>query len=101
MGGAQRTPAVPEIPTIAEQGAPNYVVEAWFGVLGPKGMAAADVKRVHDALKAAFADPAVKEAMDKQGNTISVSTTEFAQQYFRSEKDKYAKLVKKANIELQ
>jgi tripartite-type tricarboxylate transporter receptor subunit TctC len=101
MGGAQRTAAASDIPTIAEQGLPSYVVEAWFGVLGPKGMAAADVKRVHDALKAAFADPAVKEAMDKQGNSISVSTTEFAQQYFRTEKDKYAKLVKKANIELQ
>jgi tripartite-type tricarboxylate transporter receptor subunit TctC len=101
VGGAQRTPAAPEIPTIAEQGAPNYVVEAWFGVIGPKGMSAADTKRVHDALVAAFNDPAVKEAMAKQGNTINISTTEFAQDYFRSEKDKYAKLVKKAGIELQ
>jgi len=101
VGGAQRTPAAPDIPTIAEQGLPGYVVEAWFGVLGPKGMSAADVKRVHDAIGAAFADPAVKEAMAKQGNTINVSTSEFAQQYFRSEKDKYAKLVKKAGIELQ
>jgi tripartite-type tricarboxylate transporter receptor subunit TctC len=101
VGGAQRTPAAPEIPTIAEQGLPSYVVEAWFGVLGPKGMAAADVKRVHDAITAAFADPAVKEAMAKQGNTINISTSEFAQAYFRSEKDKYAKLVKKAGIELQ
>jgi tripartite-type tricarboxylate transporter receptor subunit TctC len=101
MGGAQRTPAAPGIATIAEQGAPNYVVDAWFAVIGPKGMSAADVKRVHDAVKAAFADPAVKEAMDKQGNVINVSTTEFAQTYFRSEKDKYAKLVKKAGIELQ
>lgn len=101
MGGAQRSPAAPEIPTIAEQGSPNYVVEAWFGILGPKGMAAADVKRVHDAVVAAFADPAVKEAMAKQGNTINVSTPEFAQQYFRSEKEKYAKLVKQAGIELQ
>jgi tripartite-type tricarboxylate transporter receptor subunit TctC len=101
MGGAQRSPAAPDIPTIAEQGSPNYVVEAWFGILGPKGMAAADVKRVHDAVVAAFADPAVKEAMARQGNTINVSTTEFAQQYFRSEKDKYAKLVKQAGIELQ
>jgi tripartite-type tricarboxylate transporter receptor subunit TctC len=101
MGGAQRTPAAPEIPTIAEQGTPGYVVEAWFGVLGPKGMSAADTKRVHDALVAAFNDPAVKEAMAKQGNTINVSTTEFAQAYFRTEKDKYAKLVKKARIELQ
>jgi tripartite-type tricarboxylate transporter receptor subunit TctC len=101
MGGAQRTPAAPDIPTIAEQGSPNYVVEAWFGILGPKGMAPADVKRVHDAVVAAFADPAVKEAMARQGNTINVSTPEFAQQYFRSEKDKYAKLVKQAGIELQ
>ena len=37
-----------------EQGLPGYVVEAWFGVLGPKGMSAADVKRVHDAVVAAF-----------------------------------------------
>ncbi len=101
VGGAQRTPAAPEIPTIAEQGTPVYGVEAWFGVLGPKGMSAADVKRVHDALVAAFNDPAVKDTMAKQGNTIAISTTEFAQAYFRSEKDKYAKLVKKAGIELQ
>jgi len=101
VGGAQRSPAAPEIPTIAEQGLPSYVVEAWFGVLGPKGMSAADVKRVNEAVVAAFADPAVKDAMAKQGNTINVSTAEYAQSYFRSEKDKYAKLVKKAGIELQ
>jgi tripartite-type tricarboxylate transporter receptor subunit TctC len=101
MGGAQRTPAAPDIPTIAEQGLPSYVVEAWFGVLGPKGMSAAEVKRINEAIKAAFADPAVMETMAKQGNTINVSTPEFARDYFRSEKDKYAKLVKKAGIELQ
>jgi tripartite-type tricarboxylate transporter receptor subunit TctC len=101
VGGAQRTAAAPEIPTIAEQGLPGYVVEAWFGVLGPKGMAPAEVKRAHDALSAAFADPAVKDAMAKQGNTIDISTSEYAQAYFRSEKEKYAKLVKKAGIELQ
>ena len=52
-------------------------------------------------LMARFADPAVKETMAKQGNTIAISTSEFAQSYFRSEKEKYAKLVKKAGIELQ
>jgi tripartite-type tricarboxylate transporter receptor subunit TctC len=101
MGGAQRTPAAPNIPTFVEQGLPNYVVEAWFGVIGPKGMSAADTKRVRDALIAAFDDPAVKEAMVKQGNVIDISTTDFAQQYFKTEKDRYAKLVKKAGIELQ
>jgi tripartite-type tricarboxylate transporter receptor subunit TctC len=101
MGGAQRTPAAPNIPTFVEQGLPGYVVEAWFGVIGPKGMSAADTKRVRDALIAAFDDPAVKEAMVKQGNVINISTSEFAQSYFRSEKERYANLVKKAGIELQ
>jgi tripartite-type tricarboxylate transporter receptor subunit TctC len=101
MGGAQRTAAAPDIPTFSEQGLGSYVVEAWFGVLGPKGMSAADVKRVHEALVAAFNDPAVKDLMAKQGNTINIGTPEAAQAYFRSEKDKYAKLVKKAGIELQ
>jgi tripartite-type tricarboxylate transporter receptor subunit TctC len=101
VGGAQRTPAAPEIATIAEQGLPGYVVEAWFGVLGPKAMAGADIQRVHAALVAALGDPEVRDLMARQGNTIAISSPEFAQQYFRSEKDRYAKLVKKAGIELQ
>jgi len=97
----QRSPAAPEIPTFAEQGLPNYVVEAWFAVIGPKGMSAASVKKAHDAVVAAFADPAVKESMAKQGNTINISTTEQAQTAFRRELAKYAALVKKAGIEPQ
>ena len=98
---AQRVAAAPEIPTFVEQGLPGYVVEAWFAVIGPKGMAAADVKRVHDAVVAAFADPGVKEAMAKQGNVINVSTTEYARDFFKSEMVKYAALVKKAGVEAQ
>lgn len=96
---AQRTPAAPEIPTFAEQGLPNFVVDAWFAVIGPKGMSPASVAKAHDAVIAAFADPAVKQAMTTQGNTISISTPEQAQATFRSEMKKYAALVKKAGIE--
>ena len=56
---------------------------------------------MHDAVVVAFADPVVKEAMVKQGNIINVSSPEQAQAYFKSELAKYAKLVKKAGIELQ
>ncbi len=101
MATAKRAPAAPDIPTFVEQGLPGYVVEAWFAVIGPKGMSAADVKRVHDAVVAAFADPAVKDAMAKQGNVINVSTTEFANNFFRTELVKYATIVKKAGVELQ
>jgi len=101
MATSKRVPAAADIPTFAEQGMPGYVVEAWFAMIGPKGMSAADVKRVHDAVVAAFADPAVKEAMDRQGNVINVSTTEYARDFFRSELAKYAALVKKAAVEAQ
>jgi len=98
---AQRTPAAPQIATFAEQGLANFEVEAWFAVIGPKGMSAATVKKVHDAVVAAFNDAAVKEAMAKQGNTIRVTTTEQAQAAFRSEMAKYAALVRKVGLEPQ
>jgi tripartite-type tricarboxylate transporter receptor subunit TctC len=96
-----RTPAAPEIVPFADQGLANFSVEAWFAVIGPKGMSAANVKKAHDAVVAAFNDPVVKDAMAKQGNTIQISTPEQAQVAFRSEMAKYAALVKKVGLEPQ
>ena len=93
--------AAPEIPTFIEQGLTGYSVEAWFAVIGPKGLSAANVKRIHDGIVAAFNDPTVKETMAKQGNTINISTTEQAQKAFRSELTRYANLVKKVGLEPQ
>ncbi|HZN46267.1 MAG TPA: tripartite tricarboxylate transporter substrate-binding protein [Ramlibacter sp.] len=98
---AQRTQAAPEIATFAEQGLANFAVDAWFAVIGPKGMSAASVKKAHEAVVAAFNDPAVKEAMAKQGNTIQISTPEQAQAAFRSELAKYAALTRKLGLEPQ
>ncbi len=97
---AARLPAAPTIQTFAEQGLPNYLVDGWFAVIGPKNLPAAEVKRVHAALVSAFATADVKESMAKQGNTIAISSTENASSFFRSELDKYAKLVKKAGVKL-
>lgn len=101
MCADKRTPAAPEIPTFVEQGLTGYSVEAWFAVIGPKGMAPAAVRKVHDAVTAAFNDPAVKETMAKQGNAISISSPEQAQKTFRAELQRYAALVKKVGIEPQ
>ena len=59
MCGYKRNAAAPDVPTFVEQVLPRYVIDAWFGVLGPKGMSAATVKKVNDALVQAFNDPAV------------------------------------------
>ncbi|TFZ06290.1 tripartite tricarboxylate transporter substrate binding protein [Ramlibacter henchirensis] len=97
----QRTPAAPDIPTFAEQGLSNFAVEAWFAVIGPKGLPAAQVKKVHEAVVTAFNDPTVKDAMAKQGNSINISSPEEAQAAFRRELAKYAALVKKVGLEPQ
>ena len=101
MATAQRAAAAPEIPTFVEQGLPGYVVDAWFAVVGPKGLPPAEVQRIHAAVVAAFGDPEVKEAMAKQGNVISVGPADKAMPFFRSELAKYATLVKKAGVEAQ
>ena len=97
---AQRVAAAPEIPTFAEQGMPNYVVEAWFAVIGPKGLARRSAA-VHEAVVAAFGDAEVKEAMARQGNVINVGAPDKARPFFRNELAKYAQIVKKAGIEAQ
>jgi tripartite-type tricarboxylate transporter receptor subunit TctC len=76
-------------------------MEAWFAVIGPKGMSGADVKRIHDGVVAAFNDAGVKDTMAKQGNTIAITSTEQAQRMFQSELTRYDALVKKVGIEPQ
>ena len=101
LGGEVRSPAAPDIPTIAEQGLPHYNVEGWFAVIGPAGMKPADVKRVHDAFATAFTSPEVVEAMKRQATSVKPGTPEEAAKYFRSEAERYARLVKKANVSLE
>jgi tripartite-type tricarboxylate transporter receptor subunit TctC len=96
--GKSRAAAAPEIPTIAEQGLPEYDVAGWFAVVGPARLGAEQVKRIHAAFSAALAMPEVKDAMDKQGNAISPTAPEAAAQFFRSELARYGALVKKVGL---
>jgi len=98
--GKSRVASLPDLPTIAEQGFPDVDVAGWFAVVGPKALPAAEVTRLHDAVTAAFADPDVRAAMAKQENVIAPTTPEAAAQMLKSEQERYARLVKKANISL-
>ena len=100
VNGRSRVAAAPEIPTFAEQGLPGYDAEAWFAVIGPARMPPAEVQRIHAGFSAALAAPEVREAMAKQGNTISPGTPEAAVSFFRSELAKYARLVKQAGVKI-
>jgi tripartite-type tricarboxylate transporter receptor subunit TctC len=98
--GKARVPSLPNLPTIAEQGLPDVDIAGWFAAIGPAKLPAAEVARLHDAVVAAFATAEVREAMARQDNIISPTTPEVAAKFFRSEQERYAQLVKKANIAL-
>ncbi len=100
MATPVRVEAAPDIPTFREQGY-DYVAQAWLAALGPRGMAEADVQRIHAALVVAFDDADVKAAMRKQGNVIEISSSEAAQAHIVSEYSRHADLVKKAGLEPQ
>jgi tripartite-type tricarboxylate transporter receptor subunit TctC len=95
-----RVASLPDVPTIAEQGFPDVDVAGWFAVVGPAKLPAAQVKRVHDAFVTAFNSADVKAAMAKQDNVIAPTTPEAALAFFKSEQERYGRLAKKANIQL-
>ncbi|RZL96107.1 MAG: tripartite tricarboxylate transporter substrate binding protein [Variovorax sp.] len=96
--GKNRVPSLPDVPTIAEQGFPGVDVSGWFAVIGPAKLPPAEIKRLHTAVVAAFNTPETKDAMAKQENIINPMTPEASAQFFKTEQERYAKLVKKANI---
>lgn len=98
--GKQRVASLPDVPTIAEQGFPEVDVAGWFAMVGPKGLPAAQVDRLHKAVVAAFNDADVKAAMAKQDNFINPTTPDAAAKYLKSEQDRYARIVTRANIKL-
>lgn len=98
--GHQRVPALPDILTFAEQGYPEVNVSGWFAVIAPAKLPATEVKKIHAAFVAAFNDPETREAMNKQQNLVHPQSPEASAQFFRTEQERYARLVKKADVKI-
>jgi tripartite-type tricarboxylate transporter receptor subunit TctC len=97
---AKRSPAVPDIPTIAEAGLPGYEAVTWFGVLAPAGTPRAIVTQLHSNVVRAVNDPSVRKRFIDDGAdpSPSVSPEAFAA-LIRSEVRKWAKVIKDAGIQ--
>ena len=96
--GGQIDMAVSAVST--EQGFPDVDVSGWVMVAGPAKLPKDQVTRIRDALVTAFNDPDVKAAMAKQDNVIDVMTPEATAQFLKTEQERYARLVKKADIKI-
>jgi tripartite-type tricarboxylate transporter receptor subunit TctC len=98
--GSQRVASLPDVPTIAEQGFPGRRHRRLVRRRRPAKLPPAQVKRVHDAVVAAFGAADVKAAMAKQENVIAPMTPEQSAAFMATEQDRYARLAKKADIKL-
>ncbi len=92
--GAKRSPALPEVPTIAEQGFPGVEATAWYGVLAPAGTSKPVVSRLHGEIVKILKQPDVVQKLDGLGFEIVGSTPEQFAAYIRSEIKKWEKVVR-------
>ncbi|OZI61782.1 Bug family tripartite tricarboxylate transporter substrate binding protein [Bordetella genomosp. 11] len=97
----QRSPLLPDVPTIAESGLPGYSVDGWFALFAPAKVPADIVARLHDETANVLATPATMEQIRRQGAEPNASSqAEFAR-FVQAEHDKWAKVIKDAGIRLE
>lgn len=92
----QRSAVLPEVPTLAESGLPNYSFDAWLAVIGPADLPRPEVDRLYQDLKKVVATPEVQQALGAQGIATIMNTPEQAAGFFRTELDKHLALVRKS-----
>ena len=95
-----RSPAAPDVPTIAESGIPGYEVFAWNGLLAPVGTPNAVIAQLNEELKKAMQLPQVKEKFSAQGFATSWNTPEQFGGFLRGEVAKWTKTVKASGATL-
>jgi tripartite-type tricarboxylate transporter receptor subunit TctC len=101
VGTAARSPALPDVPTVAEQGYPGFEAALWLGIMGPANMPKPVVDRLHKEIVAIVATPEFKASMDANGaEPIASKSPEEFREMLRGQVDKYGKITKAIGIKL-
>ena len=95
-----RSAALPDVPTVAESGAPKYSFDAWIAMIGPAGLPKAIVDADYLAAKTALSSPEAQTALSAQGLTIVNTGPDLAPAFFQAELTKHQKLVKQSGATL-
>ena len=91
--GNARLPQLPDVPTFAEAGLPDFVYDSWFGMLAAAATPKAIVSQIARDLAEALADPAIARQYAAQGVTLTTSTPEAFETELRSDAARYGKVV--------
>ncbi len=100
-GSAERSPALPDVPTIAEAGVPGYAAANWWGILAPAGTPAAITKKLHDAIQVVLKSPDLQKEFAREGATTSAMSSAKFGDYIKSEIAKWGRVVRDDNIQAQ
>lgn len=93
-----RSKALPDVPTVAEQGFPSYELVTWFGFFAPTGTPPEALAKLEQATAAALQSPAVRERLSQIGSEpVPVPAAEF-RKYFNEDVERWAKLVKDGKV---
>jgi len=99
LGAKERVPTAPDVPTTAEVGMPDILIENWYGMIAPAGTPPPIIDRLNRVATEAMADPAVKEKLADQGLALVPQTPEQFRAYIASETARWAKVIKDAGVE--
>jgi len=98
---AKRVPSMPNVPTVAESGVPDYEVVSWQAIFAPAGTPKAIVDRLHSEIAKILKEPDMQERIAKLGMQGSEMTTDQITAFQKAEVAKWAQVIKSANIKLE
>jgi len=101
VSSAQRSPLLPDVPTLGEAGVPNIVVLDWQGILGPKGMPRPIVDKIATEIQRILKSGADRDRLLSMGLEVIASSPDEFRREIASEIKRWAKVVKEANITMQ
>ena len=96
----QRSPIIPELPTLAESGFPGFEAISWFGLLAPAHTAAPIIARVHEEIVKIAAQTDMRERLAQLGLEVAVNSPDEFAAVINADIAKWAKVIKDANIKL-
>ena len=94
-----RSPIFPDVPTIAESGFAGFEASVWYGLVAPIATPKPIVAKLHDEVQKALQTKEVRERMSAVGGEVVPGSAEMFANLIRSERQRYTKLVKEANIQ--
>jgi tripartite-type tricarboxylate transporter receptor subunit TctC len=97
----KRTPALPDVPTIAESGFPGFEAQTWHGLVAPANTPKDVIAKLHQAFTAALNDPTVNKQLTDLGVDIHTTSPEEFAAYIKSEIPKWAEIVKASGAKVE